>query len=125
LRTSKDAKILFKIKYRDQDKVLRHELLSNDLIVNLHRKCKILENVEVGPLWPGEAVIITLQERFGSNYLTVDYLVISTTDLTAKDFEILRGQGCFVRGGQCGKVYNHEIAHDGTHMYEVRSITEV
>ncbi len=79
----------------------------------------------LGKLWPKNAVVVVLGS--GSPYRCCSeesYEITSSEEMTDDDFEILRSQGCFMGGQQCGLVTSRQQLPDGSWKYKAGSFCD-
>lgn len=84
-----------------------------------------LEEWSLGRLWPPGVTISASPEGQPWNCCrTQNYVVNSPVELTDRDFEVLRAQGCFMSGQECGIVGHSEQLPDGSWEYQCRSLCD-
>lgn len=86
---------------------------------------KPVEETSLGRLWPQGVTIAASEVGQPWNCCrTQDYEVSSPVELTDRDFVVLRAQGCFMSGQECGVVQRGEKQPDGSWKYQCRSLCD-
>lgn len=85
---------------------------------------EVLEALPYQHDWPKGVVVEETKSSSGRCYAEVHYAVTSPRELTDDDFDVLRAQGAFMNGQECGLVCGKSVSPEGIHTYRLRSICD-
>ena len=127
MKTQDTAKVLYQVEYCSKAyPETRFELMSEDQFLAMKKQNEwytVMASTKIGKMWPFNTTVKKVSESHSSCYAKCHYEVKSPEELNDYHFQVLRAQGCFMNGQECGKVISKSQDADG-YTYVVRSICD-
>ena len=125
--TSKDAKPLFHVTFSSRVNTTPiTSIVREGRLNDIKKESSYYTFISAEPaliMWPADAEVKVTSQSSRNCYSEVHYEVTCSSQLTDKDFDILRAQNCFMGGQECGLLRFYKLV-DGVHTYSLRSVCD-